>query len=249
MKLCQVLITAFSTFAFAAVTEFTLSSPVKAITFSGVSSGMWGKPDPGSINTLSEYTGVGKDSFTWGLSYPDDPKFGTPPNSLKFAGSNFSTGVDSLFKIGNLTYFNGTVPYSTNVEKVPLSLKVGFNSPNQVDEIFDFDFNLVNTENKSTNPIDNADFVYITPKLNNRTFSYNGTKYALELTGFSQDGGLTNLKEFRVLEGATTTAAIYGKISSLSPVKPPGRIPEPGVLGGLSCLGIYMLTRRKKLSR
>jgi hypothetical protein len=249
MKLCQFLITAFSTFAVATVAEVTLSTPVRAITFSGVSSGMWGKPDPGSINNDSTFTGVGTDFFTWGLPYPDDKRFGTPANSLKFAGGGFTTGVDSLFKIGDLTYFNGTVAFGTSVEKVPFSLKVGLNSPSKADEIFDFDFNLRNTPNTSENPIDNADSVYITPKLNNRTFAYKGNKYTLELTGFSQDGGLTNLKEFRVLEGATTTAAIYGKISALPPVQPPGRIPEPGVVGGLSCLGIYMLTRRKKVSQ
>jgi hypothetical protein len=247
MKLYQVLIAAFSTFAVATVAEVTISTPVRAITFSGASSGIWGKPDPGSVNNIATYTGVGTDFFTWGLAYPDIPRFGTPPNSFKFAGGGFTTGVDSLFRIGDLTYFNGTVPLGSNVDKVPLSLNVGFNTPSQIDKTFDFDFNLVNTQNSSENPIDNADFVYITPKLNNRTFSYNGNQYTLELTGFSQDGGLTNLKEFRVLEGATTTAAIYGKISLLPPVKPPERVLEPGVVGGLSCLGIYMLTRRKKL--
>ncbi|AFZ00203.1 choice-of-anchor K domain-containing protein [Calothrix sp. PCC 6303] len=247
MKLYQFLITAFSTFTVAAVAEVTLSTPIRAITFSGASSGVWGKPDPGSTNNMPRYTGVGTDSFTWGD--PDDSRFGTPANSFKFAGNSFTTNVDSLFKIGDLTYFNGSVLFGTSVDKVSLSLNVGLNSPNKENEIFDFDFNLRNTPNTSENEIENADFAYITPKLDNRTFAFNGKKYTLELTGFSQDGGKTNLKEFRVLEGATTTAAIYGKISALSPVKPPARVPESGVVGGLSCLGIYMLTRRKKFGQ
>jgi hypothetical protein len=249
MKLHQFLITALSTLAVATVAEFTLSTSVGAITFSGTSGGVWGQPDPGSINNISTYTGVGTDFFTWGLPFPDEPKFGTPANSFKFAGIDFKTSLNSLFKIGDLSYFNGTVPLGTNVEKVPLNLNVGFKTPSKTNETFDFDFNLVNTKNTSDNPIDNADFAYITPKVNNRGFSYNGKKYTLELTGFSQDGGLTNLKEFRVLEGTTATAAIYGKISSILPAQPVERVPESGAVIGLSCFGVYMLVRKNKMNR
>jgi hypothetical protein len=245
MKLLQLLITAFSTLAVTAVTEFTLSAPVKAIAFSGVSDGVWGEPDRGS-NNISTYTGVGTNFFTWGLPLPNEPKFGTPANSFKFAGNAFKTGLDSLFKVGDLTYFNGTTPLGSNVDTVPLSLDVGFNTPAKTSEIFDFDFNLVSTQNTSDNPVDNADFAFITPKSKNRNFSCNGKQYILEISGFSQDGGLTNLKEFRVLEGSTATAAIYGKISLFAPAQPVERVPESGTIVGLFCLGAYILVSRQK---
>jgi hypothetical protein len=248
MKLLPVWIAALSTLTVAAVAESTLSIPVRAITFSGTSGGTWGQPDPGSTNNISTYTGVGTDFFTWGLPFPDEPKFGTPANSFKFTGAKFKTGLDSLFKVGDLSYFNGTVPLGTNVDKVSLNLNVGFKTPSKINEAFDFDFNLVNTQNTSDNPIDNADFAYITPKVSNRSFAYNGKKYTLELTGFSQDGGLTNLKEFRVLEGTTATAAIYGKISSILPAQPAERVPESGTVIGLSCFGVYMLVRKQRMN-
>jgi hypothetical protein len=241
MKLSPVLALALSTLTFSAAT-FNFSGQVQALTFTGQSSGTWGIPDSGTFNKDAVFTGVGTNRFTWGLALPKDKKFGTPANRLTFNGTSFKSDFDSLFKIGDLTYFNGTVPLYTNVENVPLNLRVSFKNPSQIEEVFDYNFNLVSTANDSPNPEDNADFVSPRPAAVNRSFAYNGNEYTLELTGFSQDEGATSAKEFRVLEGATTTAAIYGKITSVR-----RKVPEPQVILGLCAMGGYMVVRKRNL--
>ncbi len=241
MKLNPAFAIALSILTFSAV-AVGFSGQVQALTFAGNSRGTWGKPDPGTFNIDPVYSGVGTNRFTWGLPLPNNVNFGTPANRLTFQGTSFNTNFDSLFKIGDLTYFNGTVPLYTNVEKVPLNLRVSFQSPSQIDELFEYNFNLVNTPNTSPNPEDNADFVFPSPAESDRSFTYNGNEYTLELTGFSQDAGKTSAKEFRVNEGATTTAAIYGKITSAR-----RKVPEPHVVFGLCVMGGYMFARKKNL--
>ncbi len=238
MKLSPVFGIALSTLTFSAV-AVSFSGQVQAQTFEGNSSGTWGIPDPGIFNTHPTYTGVGTNNFTWGFPLPNDPNFATPANSLKFNGTSFKSDLDSLFKIGDLTYFNGTVPLYTNVETVPLNLRVSFPNSSQVDE-FDYNFNLINTRNDLPNPEDRADYVFPSPASANRSFTYNGDQYTLLLTGFSQDGGVTSVREFRVEEGATTTAAIYGKITSTR-----RKVPEPTAIIGLLAMGGYMFARKK----
>ncbi len=236
MKLSPVFAIALSTLSFSAVTV-SFSGQVQAQTFEGNSSGTWGIPDPGIFNTNPAYTGVGTNNFTWGFPLPNNPNFGTPANSLKFDGTSFKSDLDSLFKIGDLTYFNGTVPLYTNVETVPLNLRVSFSNPSQVDEVFDYNFNLINTRNDSPNP---EDYVFPSPPSVDRSFTYNGNQYTLLLTGFSQDEGATSVNEFRVEEGATTTAAIYGKITLAR-----RKVPEPNAIIGLLAMGGYMFARKK----
>lgn len=244
MKLSSLINKAFSIVTISTVVALGFCSQAKAIVFSGSSNGFWGKPDPG-INYDARYIGVGTNAFTWGLALPNNPDFGTKANSLTFQGTKFSSDFNSLFKIGYLTYFNGTVPLYTSVEKVPLKLQVSFQNPTTIKENFDFDFNLINVPNdpsKPINSIDNADFVFIKPSKASRSFKYSGREYSLELTGFSQDKGLTSVPEFRVIEGATTTAEIYGRITYVPPAE---KVPEPGVIIGLSSLGVYMLARKR----
>lgn len=63
------------------------------------------------------------------------------------------------------------------------------------------------------------------------------------MIGFSQDGGATKVSEFPVLEGATTTAAVFGKITAAPSVD----VPEPATIAGLGLLSFYFITRRKAL--
>ncbi|MDF5725953.1 MAG: choice-of-anchor K domain-containing protein [Rhizonema sp. PD37] len=242
MKLSSILTTTLYTFAVTTVTALGFSTQTQAITFSGNSSGRWGIPTSGGINTNPAYSGVGTNSFTWGEALPDDPKFGTPANKLTFTENSFSTNTNSSFEVGNLTYFNGTVPEGTNVDSVPLNLNLSLTNQNNLHQAFNFDFTLLNTPNDPANtPEQNADAVIIQNSVGDRRFTFDGNQYALELTGFSQDGGKTALSEFRVLEGATTTAGLYARITSV----PPAKVPESGTIVGLSALGFYLISQRK----
>ncbi|MBD2605630.1 choice-of-anchor K domain-containing protein [Scytonema hofmannii FACHB-248] len=241
MKLSSVFVTSLSV-AVSALTALGFSSQAQALTFSGISSGAWGEPTPGGINTNPVYSGVGTNSFRWGEALPDDLDLGTPQNQLIFEGNSFSTKIGSLFKIGDLTYFNGKVTPNTSVDFVPLNLHVSFGDRPNVSEVFNFGFQLVNTPNDSTNPADNADFVYVGKNFSDRNFTFADKKYTLSLTGFRETGSTTDVSDFRVLEGERTTAGIFAKITEVPPAK---TIPEPGTIAGLSLLGIYLISRRK----
>jgi len=235
------------------VTRLTLStitalgfiSQAQAQTFTGNSSGTWGNPTVGN-NDAPNYSGVGTDIFTWG----DPADYGTGPNVLTFTGNSISTQIDSVFKVGDLTYFNGSVGLGTNVDFVPLNVLFNLKSP-AIDESFGFNFELVSTPNTGT-PEENADFVDVVSNISDRTFKLANQDYTLKLTGFSQDSGLTSIQQFRVLEGEKATAAIFGKIVHVLPTDPspplPVKVPESTNLVGLSLLGIYLISRSKSSS-
>ena len=213
---------------------------VEAAVFSGEVSGIWKQPQPG-INTQPVYSGVGTNAFSWG----DPTRFPNAfANQLVFEGSSFSANMGSLFKIGDLTYRNGTVLLDTSVESVPLNLKLSFNKPPEVNQDFnyDYEFYLQNVPNLSDNPELNADFVFVNKNSAKPSFVYGGNTYTLSLTGFSQNNGKTNVSEFRVLEPEKTTAPIFARINKVSLSK---TVPQPGFLIGLSALGIYLIAQKK----
>lgn len=227
-------------FAVAALSVIGFSNQAKAGVLSGSINSSWGIPTPGSINTESVYTGVDTNVFTWG-----DPTLfeGASANQLVFEASSFSTDAGSLFKIGDLTYGNGTVLLGTSVESVPLNISLSFSEPPEINEVFEYGFFLQNTPNLSNDPELNADFLFVIENDVKRNFKYRGDEYTLSLAGFSQDNGKMRVNEFRVLEGEKTTASVFAKIDKVTFSKQ--EIPEPGFGVGLSVLGFYLISRRK----
>jgi hypothetical protein len=233
MKLSLVFATAVSTFFVSSTTGFGFSTQAYALTFAGISSGTWGEPTPGSTNTNPIYTGVGSNAFTWG-----QPSLSSGlPNKLTFNGTSFSADINSVFKIADLTYSNGTVFNGTSVEFVPLNLNLSFSPPVGTSQTFDFNFSLINTPNDATDPEKSADFVFIDKGLSNQSFTFEGNKYTLELTGFNPDVRQISIK---ALEETTTRTAIYARIKN---------IPEPTPVVGLSLLGIYLISRKNSGKR
>lgn len=125
MKLSFVLATAISSFFVSSTTGFSFSGQAQALTFSGISSGTWGNPTPGSSDTNPIYTGVGSNTFTWGKTELS-PGF---PNKLTFNGTSFAADINSVFKIADLTYFNGKIRTDTGIGFVPLNVNVSFSPP------------------------------------------------------------------------------------------------------------------------
>ncbi|MEH2085118.1 MAG: choice-of-anchor K domain-containing protein [Nostoc sp.] len=236
MKLSFVLATAISSFFVSSTTGFAFSGQAQALTFSGISSATWGNPIPGINDTKPIYTGVGSNIFTWGKA---NSLLGLP-NKLTSYGTSFSADINSVFKIADLTYFNGKVNPDSSVGFVPLNLNVSFSPPVGSSQVFDFNLRLVNTPNDSKDPEKNADLVFLDTNLSNRSFTFGSNKYTLELTGFNPDG---RQKSIKALEEDTITTAIYAKIKTT---------PEPAPLAGLSLLGIYLISRKnswKKILR
>ncbi|NJM72415.1 MAG: PEP-CTERM sorting domain-containing protein [Scytonema sp. RU_4_4] len=247
MKLSPVFGTVLSTLAVTFITALGFSSQAQGLTFLGNSSGIWGTPDPGS-NTDPIFSGVGTNTFTWGRPRPNDREnnYGTPANQLTFTGNSFSADdIGSLFKVGDLEYYNGKVEDKTSVDSVPLDLTLSFINPGNFSEVFNFNFQLVNTTNLGGNAEDDADIVYIKDNFGTRSFKFEGNEYQLNLSGFSQNSGNTSVNKFSVLEDSKTTAGIYARITQ---VTPPKQIPESGGIVGLSLLGIYLISHKKSLS-
>lgn len=244
-KINKVFATALSTAALSAIATLGLPNQVYAQTFVGTSSGTWGQPNPGK-NPNPVSSGVGTNVFTWGnASSP-----GTFENKLEFTGNQFSSGIKSLFKIGDLTYYNGTVDEGSTVDSVPLNILLTLTKPTNLTEVFRFDFELINTPNNFIDPDEDADSIFPINTFDDRSFTVGNQKYTLELTGFSQDGGLTSIDKFSVREGESTTAAIYGRITLVDATRPntpppPQQVPEPGTLVGVAVLGIYIVSRRR----
>jgi len=242
MRLSSVFTNAMPTFGLAAIAVLGFSSFAQALTFSGSSTGTWGKPIPGSINTNPVYPkDVVSNIFTWGK--PNVA--GTSPNKLIFEGNSFAGNVGSLFKLGELTYFNGTVDLGTSVESVPLNLLVSLTDPVAKSEVFNFDFRLENTINSPDIKDDaSADSVVVINNFGERNFIFDDQEYTIELTGFRKEGQSTDTSKFSVKEGETTRAALYGRMTTRPLSK---KVPEPSAIAGFCALSIYLITRKKFL--
>lgn len=233
-------ISSFSIFSGVVVASLSNATIAQAQLFVGDSSGTFGTPTPSS----AVFTGVGTNTFTWGQGSPP------PPSSLNFEGSSFSTELDQLFAVGDLTYFNGTITGGTGADSVPLNILLSTTTPSDINETFIFGFDLISTPNTGT-PEENADIVSPINIIPSQSFDVNGVDYTLELLGFSQDGGITIEDDFRVLEGATTTAILFGEIT-VAPVLPPTptSTPEPSAMIGLLAVsGLGIANKLKKKSK
>jgi hypothetical protein len=239
MKLSSAFTNTFSTIAVSTLVVFGFAFQAQAMNFLSSSSGKWGQPTPGDVNPMPYFSGVGTNTFTWGI--PN--LFGTPANQLTFTGNSFSVNSHSIFKLGNFNYYNGTVPLGTSVDSVPLTLSFTSNEAPEVNGDYTFEFDLLNTLNTGNieENDDNSDFVVEKTLKRDRFFTLQGKKYAFELAGFSEDGGQTLTKELKALEKKQISAGLFARVKEI----PSEKIPEPAMVIGLGVLGCYLLNRKK----
>jgi hypothetical protein len=133
-------------------------------------------------------SGVGTNNFAWGTG---------EPSSLTFAGSAFDTKPDTEFKLGRLTFHNGTIASGTGADAVDLTLSVGFDNVPEKNFNLNSHMNIVNTPNTS-DPIASADTVAI--------------------GGFSFT--------FNVLEGQTASVDLMGKLTTGLSALATGAVPS-----------------------
>lgn len=227
----------------------SLSSQAQALSFSGTSSGQWGMPEqPSGSTVISSLNGGTQNRLSWGRT--DDCGGGCTPfnNFVQYDGTNFSTGLGSLFNLGQISYRNGSVWDFFNGD-FPLNLSFSLLNPVSQTTLFNFGFNILNTPNVTGNAVLDGDRLrFSTAGLASQTFNYDGFTYTLALAGFSTDGGQTLVSEFNSPEGTIAQASLYGKITRVeSEVE---SVPEPATLTGLALLGSYLLFgRRNQLSR
>lgn len=205
---------------------------------SGTVSGAWVNPTPSGSPIVA--TGVGTSTFTWGE--PDGGK----ANSVGFKSSSFSSTTETKFKVGTITYFNGTTASGTTPDTVDLALTLNFANPALGPVTSDYTFKLVSTPN-TDDPNASADYLYLPTAFSATSFLIDGVTYNVKLADFEHivgDGFLPS-DEFslHVREGGTASADLYAVVTTQT-----AAVPEPQnlalMLAGLGMVGLVVRRRR-----
>ncbi|MEB3116905.1 MAG: THxN family PEP-CTERM protein [Limnothrix sp.] len=215
-------------------TAIASANPAAALTLLN-SSGSWGTP---SGTPFYSFQTVGAENqVRWGI-----PASEAGPSGLGFTGVGATPiTLGSIFQLGTLRHFNNPIYDAAN--SVGLSVTLDF--AEIADEIFNFTMNIDETTNSGT-----CSYFSVTPcadkiswnnALGDRSFSYDGKEYTLELSGFklSPDGELVS--DFISQEGGTSEAYLYGRIREVPEER---STPEPSLMFGLAGFAALGLRRR-----
>jgi hypothetical protein len=107
--------------------------------------GTFTNPGPASASV----SGVGTSNFAWGIG---------SPSSLSFAAAAFDTTPGTPFKLGTLTYYNGTIFGNSGASNVDFNAALSFDNIAEKNFTLSSTFSLVNTPNTS-DPVASADQV------------------------------------------------------------------------------------------
>ena len=219
-----------------AVTATVPAAPALAAAdpVSGTVRATFSDPQPGT----GVSAGIGSDHVSWGT-----PLTGYKANELSFRSNTpFSALLGEQFKVGSISYYNGTIRNGTQLTGLTLNLGLTFANPAIGLLSKSFALGLYSTTNTGSADA-NADFVYL-PSLQSITdFIVDGQAYQFELRGFDNvrgDGYLNSTaSEFHVREGQSATADVFGVLSA---------VPEPGtwamMLIGFAVIGVAVCARR-----
>ncbi|MBB4153733.1 hypothetical protein GGQ80_001639 [Sphingomonas jinjuensis] len=191
--------------------------------------------------TTAVYTGMGTNAITWGTATS-----GSQVNRLTFgANTPFSATLGQQFKIGSISYYNGTIENGTELTSVGLNLAFNFADPAIGAFTKSFTLGLTSTPNTGTAD-QNADFVTFPSFNTTDTFTVNGQAYQFKLLGLTNvvgDGFLSsNASQFNVREGGNASADVFGILSA---------VPEPTtwamMLVGFGMVGASARYRRRSV--
>lgn len=173
----------------------------------GVSDGSFGDPVGGSDLVVS--FGNENALFTWGEGIA--PAY--TPSAVSFSGVEFA-GIEpgDVFKVGEISYFNGTISGGTGAEGVSFAVEIGFNNSRSVS--FEIPIELVNVPNSNRSAAEAADYLRIPNQELVQDIRLYGKDYrvAIAFGGSQQTEGNTSLTEFHVWEDATATADVFAAI-------------------------------------
>jgi hypothetical protein len=224
--------------ACAALATFSVQAAPLKVT--GTTSATFNNPTAGST-----HSGVSSNKFTWG----NPSNFGVGANKLTFKGASFSSVLNTPFKIGSLTYFNGTTTAGSNATSVDLNTVFKFKLPGATSVSSSLALALNSTPNTG-NAIANADFVTLSNMLAPTFFAISGVDYKLTFTGFQNikgDGFLqSNAQQLHVMEGKSASADLYASIEAVSAVPEPETYAMFGA--GLALLGLFARRRKSAIN-
>jgi len=224
--------------ALSVLTAFASAHAAEALTLTS-STGSWGTPAGTSVYN---YQTVGAENqIRWG-----DPATSNGPSGLGFTGvGSTPLTIGSIFQLGSLRHFNNPIYAGTAASSVGLSVMLNF--AEIASEVFNFTMTVDETPNSGTcayfslTPC--ADKIAWSNALGDRSFSYGGKSYTLELAGFKSSPTSDLVSDFISQEGGTSEAYLYGKLSEV-PQVPQESTPEPSVVFGLVGLAALGLRRR-----
>lgn len=167
----------------------------------GHAAGTFNGPVPGCPPATC--TGIGGSSITWGQG---------SPGGLSFMGAAFAPQVGDPFKIGTLSYTNGSTVSGTALDGISLDIALSFDNVSELNFTYHAGMSINNTPNTS-DPVASADFV----------------KFAA--------GSFHN--SFNVLEGASASADLMARLTPVLKVNPglAGDKDPFGFPDGLSLIG------------
>jgi hypothetical protein len=222
---------------FTATATVAASPALAADAVNGTISASFTDPQPGS----GVSTGIGSDHVTWGTA-----DTGYKVNELSFQSSTpFSALLGEQFKVGSISYYNGTILNGTQLTGLTLNLGLNFANPAIGLLSKSFALGLYSTPNIGSEDA-NADYVYLPSLQSINNFIVDGQAYQFELRGFDNvrgDGYLnSSASEFHVREGQRATADVFGVLSA---------VPEPAtwamMLIGFALIGVAMRSRRRDM--
>ncbi|WP_377475575.1 MAG: choice-of-anchor K domain-containing protein [Microcoleus anatoxicus] len=141
---------------------------------------------------------------------------GTPEfaSFVQFDGTNFSTGTDSNFTIGKLTYQNGENDAGSEPKgDIPLNITLSVTQPESNTQTFKFVVkNQVTVNSTGDAVLDGDRLLFSGAGLSKDRIKVAGVEYTLDLFGFTSDGGKSTVGQFDSPEDTTATATLLGKI-------------------------------------
>lgn len=136
-------------------------------------------------------------------------------SSMVVSGSDFSdVAVGERFRLGIISYYNGTIYSGTGATSVDLTLSIAIEGGETIE--FTHTIEMVNSPNIGADPYLSADSVRLSSLASNQRARIGDHQYVLHLEfGESDENGFNTIDEFFVFENETAEGTLYGRLEQV----------------------------------